>query len=172
MQSTCIPSWLCRQQSELQMQVHCIGGQRRGCHHSVVGLCSWVFSSLPCLCPFYRSTPNLKWSFLLKHFSSMQQLMIMLRAFLCVEGARHFSAMCPFVRQFMQSPSFQIHYGCVSDGLASYMLGIYHMWMMRRIAWQTTYDQIRYERHSRDVSHGSLKIWGIPYKVGHFCNCC
>ena len=36
-QCTCIPSSLCTQQSELGMQVHCIGGQRGGHHHSVVG---------------------------------------------------------------------------------------------------------------------------------------
>ena len=47
---------------ELGMQVHCIGGQRGGHHHSV-GQCYWVFSSLPCFCTFYRSSPNLKWSF-------------------------------------------------------------------------------------------------------------
>ena len=50
------------------MQVHCIGGQRGARHHSVLGLCSWVFSSLPCFCPFYRSSPNLKWSFFRNFF--------------------------------------------------------------------------------------------------------
>ena len=50
-QCTCIPSSLCLL-SELGMQVHCVGDQRRGHHHSVVGLCSWVFSSLPCFVLF------------------------------------------------------------------------------------------------------------------------
>ena len=36
-QCICIPSSLCTQQSELAMQVHCVGGQKGGRHHSVVG---------------------------------------------------------------------------------------------------------------------------------------
>ena len=40
--------------------LHHIGGQRGGLHHSVVELCSSIFSSLPCFCPVYRSSPNLK----------------------------------------------------------------------------------------------------------------
>ena len=37
-QCTCIPSSLCyTQQSELGMQVHCVGGQGGGRHRSVVG---------------------------------------------------------------------------------------------------------------------------------------
>ena len=36
-QCTCIPRSLCTQQSELGMQVHCIGGQREGRHGSAVG---------------------------------------------------------------------------------------------------------------------------------------
>ena len=62
-QCTCMPSSLCCVQSKLGMQVHCVGGQRWGSHHSLVGLCSRVFSSLPCFCLFYRSSPNLKSSF-------------------------------------------------------------------------------------------------------------
>ena len=60
-QCTRIPISFCRAQSEqytllyIGMQVHCIGGQRRGRDHSIVGLCFWVSSSLPCLCTFYMS---------------------------------------------------------------------------------------------------------------------
>ena len=36
-QCTCISSSLCFVQSELRMQVHCVGGQRGGRHHSIVG---------------------------------------------------------------------------------------------------------------------------------------
>ena len=61
---TCIPSLLCCVQSELRMQMHCIGGARGRHHHSIVGLWFWVFSSLPCFCPFYRSSPDLNWSFI------------------------------------------------------------------------------------------------------------
>ena len=41
-------------------QVHCIGGQRAERHHSLVGLCSWVFSSQPCYCLF--TGPDLTWN--------------------------------------------------------------------------------------------------------------
>ena len=50
---------LCCVQNELGMQAHCAGGQSGRHHHSVVGLCSWVFSSLPCFCP---ACPALTWN--------------------------------------------------------------------------------------------------------------
>ena len=37
MQCTCIPISLCTQQGEPGMQVHCVTGQRGGCHHFVLG---------------------------------------------------------------------------------------------------------------------------------------
>ena len=64
MQCTGISSSLCTQQSEPRIQVqYWFGGQGGGCHHSIVGLCSSVFLSLPCFFPFYMSIPNLKWTF-------------------------------------------------------------------------------------------------------------
>ena len=60
MQCTCIPSSHCCVQNELGMQVHCTGGQRGGCHHFVVGLCSWV--SHPCLDSVLFTGPALTWN--------------------------------------------------------------------------------------------------------------
>ena len=59
-QCTCIPSSLCCVQSELGMQVHCVGGQRGGRHHSVVG--SVIEFSHPCLVSVLFTGPSLTWN--------------------------------------------------------------------------------------------------------------
>ena len=72
-QCTWISSSLCFMKSEPGMQVHCIGGQRGGRHHSIVQLVVFSsFLSLPCFCPFYRSIPSMKWSFFQEHFPLVQ----------------------------------------------------------------------------------------------------
>ena len=93
-----------------------------------------------------------------------------------ISGARHFSAKCPFLKQFVQSPnsrmtlilSANIHtLDTLQVSLVALFLTCYTCitcgWC-KKIALKATYAQIprlvciQYETHPRDVSHSGLWI--------------
>ena len=106
MQCACIPSSLCCLQNELGLQVHCVWGQRGGCHHSMVVFIDGLvhtFFVYPCCRPhffivlcLYVMAPFLPNSYFKKIFLNLS-IQVIDPFLLKIQSFKNFSRIFPLI---------------------------------------------------------------------------